>query len=119
MMTLLNGWHIIYRPETVDMESRITTKNKHQSVRSQIFGCKFFKNVSNGIVISRPIFEDETSILSRENRNLCSEGGGVQPPSFTYFLETMQMKVEKERKREFISSLEKYYEDYYRTLKQG
>ena len=80
MMTLLNGWHIIYRPETVDMESRITTKNKHQSVRSQIFGCKFFKNVSNGIVISRPIFEDETSILSRENRNLCSEGGGVQPP---------------------------------------
>ena len=41
------------------------------------------------------------------------------PPSFTYFLETMQMKVEKERKREFISSLEKYYEDYYRTLKQG
>ena len=40
----------------------------------------------------------------------------------TYLLETMQMKVEKDaqiRKREFISSLEKFYEDYYRTLKQG
>ena len=82
MMTLLNGWPIIYRPETVDIESRVTMlmvldgilsasfnfipflENKHQSVRSQTFGCKFFKNVSNGIVISRPIFHDETSILS-------------------------------------------------------
>ena len=33
-------------------------------VRFQTFGCKFFKNVSNGIVISRPIFHGETSILS-------------------------------------------------------
>ena len=70
-----------YRPETVDNESLVIKLmllngvlsasfnfihfwKANAKVRFQTFGCKFFKNVPNGIVISRPIFHDETSILS-------------------------------------------------------
>ena len=134
------GWCVIYRPETVGNESRVTKlmvlngifsesinsipffKTITKVRNSKLLGESFSKMFLMGLWYQGQYFVHKLQYFLKKVRIFIQKMVVYNPPSFTYFLEIMQMKVEKDpqiRKREFISSLEKYYEDYYRTLKQG